>query len=100
MVIAIEGQVEQFLPLVGEVVAPCNTAGAGERVTMTGSARLDAAGDAHFSAAVPGTAACFPYFISGTVPGPAYAAGSGRVDVPSTGQTGAVTLALVACPAQ
>jgi hypothetical protein len=100
MVLAIEGQGEQFFDLVGQVVAPCNSAAAGERVTLTGSARLDAAGNAEFSATVPGTAACFPYLVSGTLQAPAFASGSGRVDVPSTGQTGAVTLAPAACPAQ
>jgi hypothetical protein len=100
MVLAIEGQGEQFFHLVGQVVAPCNTATATERVTLTGSARLDAAGNAEFSATVPGTAACLPYFISGTLQAPGFATGSGRMDVPSTGQTGAVTLAPAACPAQ
>jgi hypothetical protein len=100
MVLAVEGQGEQFFDLVGQVVAPCSTAAADERVTLAGSARLDAAGNAEFSATVPGTASCFPYFVSGTLQGPGFASGAGRVDVPSTGQTGAVTLAPAACPAQ
>ena len=100
MVLAVEGQGEQFFDLVGQVVAPCNTAAASERVTLVGSARLNATGNAEFSATVPGTAACFPYFVSGTLQAPLFASGSGRVDVPSTGQTGAVTLTPATCPAQ
>jgi len=100
MVLAVEGQGEQFFDLVGQVVAPCNTAAAGERVTLVGSARLDAAGNAEFSASVPGTAACFPYVLSGTLlQASLFASGSGRVDVPSTQQTGAVTFTPATCPA-
>ena len=98
VVLAIETTAEGFYAVAGEVVGPCPS-GATQSVPWAGVAHLTGSGAAHLSGSVPGTASCLPFFFNATLQPPAYTTGTGRVDVPSNGTGGAVTLSPAACPA-